>query len=1085
MVNTLRQLLVLPLLFSIVLLGFSASEVYAQCDRIIYVAPGGSTVGAGTSRTAPVSFERGINILNANNADVMRVRTGTYSFASPATIPILTADNVVIEGGFDANWNKSSQNSDNSIVNVVGGTVNIGSFAYRIGLRANGAQDVRIKDMRFDVNDFGGSNNTARRNNRGNTIKGMHIYGNSSIDISRTTIRAGVGGYAGRGADGPGGSGSGIYTAPSDNENPYSNTWNGGSAIPSDGYGVTYVPSGQTAGIGGWGGGGVFGAYVSASTVRFYDSRTNVGDAGVGGEIPGGGLTSNRPHGSPGDQRWTFHRGTGATRWRPNGSTAGPVTVNNCTRPTPAGACNNGVSSFPNANGFQYPCYTMRSTAAPCAAAIETVDGGEVAQLPGLRNVTVYLSNPPLYPTNFEIERICTNSEVQISKSGGSNNWNLPGTANFVNDVDAGNSSYNTVSDDALIYYTATGHPDLGVTGTSLPFFVTVDQTRALPNIVGLSNGDNLCPNAEFKVSSDQTGVEYDWKIATTAAPTTYVYDYVGPNNEQVISLPATGNYLVRLKVRTTCCGWSRPVYINVESGSVPANTTTWTGAVDDDWFDRRNWTNSVPSCACNTVIPNVTTQPVIETGRVGGTNNIEINLSADLTFQNTAELDVCGNWIDNGSIVPNNGRVSFIGTSGNQTLSKGTGREVFYRLRVDNTDGLTLNSSAEATQQLQMDEGVITTGGNFMYLSNPNAASLVVTPANNRHIFGEFVREITASTAPTWVYPMGTGTVLEQANYANSGGLVNYDHVGMRFNSYGAAPTIDVPEPTEPGMFYNCADLSGYWEVNPYNGGPTGVVCGGYTADYTLTLFPSANNCPAGYQYWTVLTRDNNCSGSAFQALAPGTYTTQPDPTTGIGRRMNSFSDKAVGGADVILPFGLLDFTGRYNKGVSELRWNAAADNSAKGYTLQRSLDAVEFEDVAFVPVSAGNKQNFAYDDFYETDASKLYYRLNVESQDGAFGRSNVLALSVPNGETAFSLYPNPASTVLNLDYRVETTEDLLIEVIALDGRVVHTQTNALNSSDGQTHVDIRNLVPGAYFLKLSQNNKQLERFKFIRESN
>ena len=68
------------------------------------------------------------------------------------------------------------------------------------------------------------------------------------------------------------------------------------------------------------------------------------------------------------------------------------------------------------------------------------------------------------------------------------------------------------------------------------------------------------------------------------------------------------------------------------------AAATTWTGAINTDWFNNGNWTNCVPASNTDVTIPNTTNKPYIGSGNTGYCNTISI------ASDSGARLDLAGN---------------------------------------------------------------------------------------------------------------------------------------------------------------------------------------------------------------------------------------------------------------------------------------------------------------------------------------------------------------------------------------------------------------------------------------------------------
>ncbi len=87
-----------------------------------------------------------------------------------------------------------------------------------------------------------------------------------------------------------------------------------------------------------------------------------------------------------------------------------------------------------------------------------------------------------------------------------------------------------------------------------------------------------------------------------------------------------------------------------------------------------------------------------------------------------------------------------------------------------------------------------------------------------------------------------------------------------------------------------------------------------------------------------------------------------------------------------------------------------------------------------------------------------------------------------MPPSSNAFELYPNPAVDQLSLSYRLEERDDLAYEIYSLDGRLVQRAELDILDNEGEAGIAVDGLMPGAYLLKLTQQGRELERFKFIR---
>ncbi len=76
-------------------------------------------------------------------------------------------------------------------------------------------------------------------------------------------------------------------------------------------------------------------------------------------------------------------------------------------------------------------------------------------------------------------------------------------------------------------------------------------------------------------------------------------------------------------------------------------------------------------------------------------------------------------------------------------------------------------------------------------------------------------------------------------------------------------------------------------------------------------------------------------------------------------------------------------------------------------------------------------------------------------------------------------SVYPNPATHYLTLKVENYDFEKLSYQLYDMDGRLIES----IKLSGNETSIDMINLDPAAYFLKVIQSNKEVKTFKIIKK--
>lgn len=144
------------------------------------------------------------------------------------------------------------------------------------------------------------------------------------------------------------------------------------------------------------------------------------------------------------------------------------------------------------------------------------------------------------------------------------------------------------------------------------------------------------------------------------------------------------------------------------------------------------------------------------------------------------------------------------------------------------------------------------------------------------------------------------------------------------------------------------------------------------------------------------VLTGQQSGNIAPAQSIPPGGY---EGPAT--------FTRTGMG----TLPVELLFFEGKMNGNGIYLKWATAYEDNFDFFTVQRSHDAINFEDIATVHgagFSTGIK-NYSFND-ESSLKGRLYYRLKATDYDGTVEYHKIIAVMAEPAAQA-SIYPNPLS--------------------------------------------------------------------------
>ena len=115
------------------------------------------------------------------------------------------------------------------------------------------------------------------------------------------------------------------------------------------------------------------------------------------------------------------------------------------------------------------------------------------------------------------------------------------------------------------------------------------------------------------------------------------------------------------------------------------------------------------------------------------------------------------------------------------------------------------------------------------------------------------------------------------------------------------------------------------------------------------------------------------------------------------------------------VLPVTLLSFRGIRTPEGNRLAWETTSETNNKGFEIQRSLNAQQFEAAGFIPGGEDGKGIRAYSfTDYASAATITYYRLKQLDHDGKFEYSKIIAIK--EGNVISSVYPNPVKGQLSI---------------------------------------------------------------------
>jgi hypothetical protein len=205
----------------------------------------------------------------------------------------------------------------------------------------------------------------------------------------------------------------------------------------------------------------------------------------------------------------------------------------------------------------------------------------------------------------------------------------------------------------------------------------------------------------------------------------------------------------------------------------------------------------------------------------------------------------------------------------------------------------------------------------------------------------------------------------------------------------------------------------------------------------------------------------------------------------------ITSFSPFAVEDP-LALPITLIDFTAKSEGKKVRLDWETGSEENNDYFTIERSLDGKNFEQV-FTKKGAGNSKvnlyYFGYDAKPYTGVS--YYRLKQTDFDGKFAYSDIVSVKMlgdkMSAEMDVQVYPNPVSNqLIHVDLNAQNNGTYTMHMINEIGQQVFSDSYEVVAGENKFEIQLPTVVTGIYMLEIrNQNEMLIDRVKVTITSN
>jgi hypothetical protein len=509
--------------------------------------------------------------------------------------------------------------------------------------------------------------------------------------------------------------------------------------------------------------------------------------------------------------------------------------------------------------------------------------------------------------------------------------------------------------------------------------------------------------------------------------------------------------------------------------------TVVWNGgAGNTDWFNALNWCPAAPTATTDVIIPGSGVPAYPNINANGATcKSLSITTGASLTITGSYNLDVNGNFDNQGTFTPNSSTVNVINTGDVTLNSSGTGS--FYNLIINKPSNVvSMSSGIVVNNQLTLANGELRL--NAQQLTINNTSNTAITRSNNAFIRSENNVAINpslicwnmGSTVAIFTYPFGTAE--------NSSGYipVTYDKKTNTSTTVCVSTrATSLPDnlPLVPGT--NMVGVSGatatnvidrWWEItsstNPLPNPAADITLRYLAAENTIanpTTNLSIQHFNSGINDW-----DN-----PFSSFAPGV-------TTGIGSvgatGVQNYSPFVISTTSTPLPVTLLDFRANFIASQTQLNWEISDDRDANTeyFLVERSVDGKNFQTIGKVKI-VNNSNKYTYND--KPNVGVNYYRLKMITS-GQYEYSEIVSIHADFANSEFiKAKPNPSSAEkLNLVLQASPSEKIRFVIADNNGKIVWEDYFDTDVTGFSEKTLTTNLAPGIYHIIVYDSKSEIK---------
>lgn len=269
------------------------------------------------------------------------------------------------------------------------------------------------------------------------------------------------------------------------------------------------------------------------------------------------------------------------------------------------------------------------------------------------------------------------------------------------------------------------------------------------------------------------------------------------------------------------------------------------------------------------------------------------------------------------------------------------------------------------------------------------------------------------------------------------------------------------------------------------FSGPADNILCQGETYTYTANTSSSTATYSWNVQGSAVVTGENTSSievvwsSNGFYDVMLTVTDNACTASTVDNRLVTNSSDycgnlQGGGGAQGLV----IDATVIHSKNVEVELLTQEGSTAGVVYVLERSKDGIDFDEVSTVVMN-----NLTYNQQNDLDPmrGRSFYRVSMTNEAGIVSYSNTEQITIFIGNENTLIYPNPFRGEINYEILDTFGEEVTLEVIAADGRIVRTFVS--DKDTFQVTLDTNDLPSGMYFMRFNFSSLGVQTVKMMKQ--